>query len=101
MRNLESNICIASQTKSTQSIDSWMNILISKYDKVDNNSEVENLIFELHSLKTKRNKSWHSKGRDKDQVEINNRFEYNFYCRVQPLLQIFLFVKVQKPTEYQ
>jgi len=31
-----------------------MNLLISKYDKVDNNSEVESLIFELHSLKNKK-----------------------------------------------
>lgn len=33
-----------------------MNLLISKFDKVDNNAEVENLIFELHSLKAKKSK---------------------------------------------
>jgi hypothetical protein len=33
-----------------------MNLLVSKFDKVDNNSEVEGLIFELHSLKAKKNK---------------------------------------------
>ena len=39
-----------------QTIESWMNMLINKYDKVDNNLEVENLIFELHTLKTNKNK---------------------------------------------
>jgi hypothetical protein len=34
-----------------------MNLLVSKFDKVDNNSEVESLIFELHSLKAKKNKT--------------------------------------------
>lgn len=41
----------------TQSIDSCMNLLMSKIDKVDNNSEMENLVFELQSLKSKRNKT--------------------------------------------
>lgn len=55
-RYLDSVNSSSQKSVTTQSIDSCMNFLISKYDKVENNSEMENLIFELHSLKNRQHK---------------------------------------------
>lgn len=67
----------------TKSIDSCMNLLISKVDQIDNSSEAESLLFELHSLKNKNFKTKiadqkennpliPSSMQNKDQIESSN-----------------------------
>jgi hypothetical protein len=56
-----------------------MNMLINKYDEVENNSEVESLIFELHSFKNKTSKVKRSTYGDRkisvpDTILSNNPF---------------------------